>query len=271
MSTLIKSKVELTQKWNANKYHQNSSIQFEASKKVLKNISLRGDESILDVGCGDGKITVAISSYIPNGEILGIDSSSKMIEFANGKFSPTQHPNVSFLLQDGASLSFENKFDIVFSSFTLQWISDFASFMKKANLALRDQGKIVFTIPLGISSPLEQATEEFRKSPVWDKYFLDFKEPQRFSSSTEYEEMILSAGFEITSLEVVPVKKIFDSRDSFESYVIQWYSYINYIDADLREQFFNEIVNRYLEIEPCSSTGKITFEFPRIDIVATKK
>lgn len=60
----------------------------------LKN--LKGNEHILDVGCGDGKITADISKFVPNGFVLGIDLAKPMIEWAKKQYHPMEYSNLSF-------------------------------------------------------------------------------------------------------------------------------------------------------------------------------
>jgi len=271
MHDLTISPPENTPIWNAENYCLNSSIQFEGANKLLKQTNFRGDESILDIGSGDGKVTAEISSYIPKGKVIGIDSSDEMIQYANRKFCSSDFPNISFSLQNAEKLNYESEFDVIFSSFALHWVKDLASFMKRAQRALKNGGKIAFIIPLGISSPLEQVTEEIIKDPVWRSLFLEYSSPWEFLDVSEYKKMITNAGFEIISFELMHHTKPFDSIKSFKNYIFQWYPCINYVDYELREKFFNEVVDRYLEIEPCCPDGKVNFVFPRIDVIAVKK
>ena len=63
---------------------------------LIAQLKLKGDERILDIGCGDGKITAEISSLVPNGSVLGIDSEPDMIKFALSKFSTSNFSNLEF-------------------------------------------------------------------------------------------------------------------------------------------------------------------------------
>ena len=79
--------VKVMDKWNPEDYHHNSSVQLSWARELITKLDLKGDERILDIGCGDGKITASIASTAPNGSVLGIDSSHEMISFAESKFS----------------------------------------------------------------------------------------------------------------------------------------------------------------------------------------
>ncbi|MBI5273897.1 MAG: methyltransferase domain-containing protein [Chlamydiales bacterium] len=265
MSTTLQKQL-----WNAEEYYKNSSIQFESSKKILNQVSFTSFEKILDIGCGDGKITTMIAMLASRGEVIGIDRSPDMISYASQKFQNCSNGKVSFLLKDAEEINYISKFDIIFSSYALHWIQNFAIFADKVYQALKSSGKIVFTIPLGISSALERSTEEITQKPEWRIYLHDFRPPWRFFTALEYDQMISQAGFKKEVFEVIMHKKIFDSRKDFENYVIQWYPYLQGILEDKRDVFFTEIIDRYLELEPPLTSGEVYFEFQRIDIIASK-
>jgi trans-aconitate 2-methyltransferase len=258
------------QEWDANHYHLHSSIQFEASGELLKNIQFKGDECILDIGCGDGKITASISKLIPEGKILGIDLSPAMISFANNNFSSKEYENLRFQVKDANHIKFNEKFDVIFACFSLHWISNFEAFISRVSSVLKTNGLIIFTIPLGISRPLHQATIESMQRPCWAKFFIDYIDPYPDSKINTYKNAIDNSTFEFRIFEKVNHKKIFDSRESLENYIIQWYPFLNYLLPSSRKTFFRDVINRYIEIEPLMNDGSVIFEFPRLDIIARK-
>ncbi|MGD0249003.1 MAG: class I SAM-dependent methyltransferase, partial [Candidatus Limnocylindrales bacterium] len=65
-----------------------------------------------------------IASHLPNGSVLGIDSSAEMIALAQSKYSTDVFPNLRFQRGDASRLTFDNEFDVVFSNATLHWILD---------------------------------------------------------------------------------------------------------------------------------------------------
>lgn len=248
------------QKWDADDYHQHSSIQLEASLDLLNEIKFDGHEHILDIGCGDGKITSIISKLIPKGKILGIDLSDEMISFANEKFSSKDYTNLTFMQKDANIIEFNNEFDIVFASFSLHWITDFTPFMSNINSTLKKNGTIIFTIPLGISDPLDQATKELIQHPYWSDFFINYTEPYPYSKIKTYKTVTADSGFEFSLFREVNHKKIFDSRASLEDYIFQWYPFLNYIAPANRKKFFKNVIDRYLEIEPPRADGSVAFK-----------
>jgi trans-aconitate methyltransferase len=172
--------------WDGFEYKENSAPQELAALKVLSNIKLNGDENILDMGCGDGKITLKISKMLKNGNVLGVDSSQSMIKEAK-KF---KSKNLDFDVLDINDLNFENKFDIIISFATLHWIEDHPSMLKKVHAALKKNGKIYFTVLREL--PLPEMKDLFSKEK-WIKHFKNKKLnifPQKKESYLKFLEKL---------------------------------------------------------------------------------
>ncbi len=111
-------------KWNAQDYHRHSAAQQEWARELIAKLGLIGTERLLDVGCGDGKITAQIAGMLPSGAAVGVDKSEEMIGFAAQTFTADAWPNLSFAVMDASALTFDAEFDIVFSNAALHWIID---------------------------------------------------------------------------------------------------------------------------------------------------
>ena len=71
-----------TYEFNGQKYEQASRHQKEWGQKLFSDLHLNGNESILDLGCGDGVLTEQLSMLVPEGSVIGIDASIGMIDTA---------------------------------------------------------------------------------------------------------------------------------------------------------------------------------------------
>lgn len=126
--------------WKAEEYYQNSSSQKDAATDLMKHVKMRGNESILDVGCGDGKITAEIANKVPQGSVIGVDISPSMIDFAQATFPQKHYPNLKFLFKNAENLDYKEEFDIVFSFTTLMWIQNHQAFLEGAYHSLKPSG-----------------------------------------------------------------------------------------------------------------------------------
>src|SRR5438477_4525677 len=100
----------MTKEWNATLYHQISTPQVSWGKKVLARVSLRGDERLLDAGCGTGRLTSDLLEALPNGHVVALDVSQNMLDEAHAYLEPDFIGCVEFVRCDLLELSFDREF-----------------------------------------------------------------------------------------------------------------------------------------------------------------
>lgn len=100
--------------WNADDYARHSSAQLKWARELISKLGLKGNESVLDIGCGNGRVTAELASLLPSGSVTGIDSSPDMVQLANNAFPPHIFPHLVFELMDACEINFTDKFDIIF-------------------------------------------------------------------------------------------------------------------------------------------------------------
>ena len=194
--------------WNPEDYAKNSNAQLKWARELRQNLNLQGNESVLDVGCGDGKITADISLALPRGQVVGVDSSPEMIAYATRKYAVTQYPNLTFLCVDARCLDFDREFDLCFSNATLHWVDNHQSFLNGASRALRSGGRLVISCGgQGNASDILQVFSELVSSESWKSYFDAFHNPYFFYGDQDYSPWLKNAGFNIERLELVPVEE----------------------------------------------------------------
>jgi trans-aconitate 2-methyltransferase len=102
-------------KWDPSDYEKSSSAQYRWAMDLVSQLDLNGDERVLDMGCGDGKITARLASRVPKGKVLGIDLSRDMVDFAGGRYPRKTYSNLAFQWGDANKLDFNEEFDLVVS------------------------------------------------------------------------------------------------------------------------------------------------------------
>lgn len=258
------------QKWKAEEYHNNSSAQNKAATKILQHINFEGNEHVLDVGCGDGKITAKLANCLINGFVHGVDASPEMIEYAKKSYQSSSNPNLQFSIQNASQLNYSKEFDIVFSSFTMLWVLNQHLFLEGAYRSLKSQGYLIITTPLNFSLTLESSIETIISKPEWSSYFRDFFKPWHFIGKKEYTDLLNQHRFIPIRVDEVIQDELFASRESLEKYIHQWFPYFGPLPDDMKEPFFKEVMNSYFASEPVLEDGKAPFKFSRLDIVAKK-
>jgi len=109
---------------NAPSYARIAQLQEVMAAEALALLKLNRAERVLEVGCGNGKVTAQIATRVPRGAVVGIDPSSEMIAFASKQFASTTYPNLRFQTGDARNLPFRDEFDLVASFNALHWIPD---------------------------------------------------------------------------------------------------------------------------------------------------
>src|SRR3954463_6479596 len=109
--------------WDASSYHGLAQPPQQGAAEILDRLPLRGDETVLDLGCGTGRVTAQLLERLgPEGRGIGIDGSAQMVEEARRLLAGD--PRAAFVQQDLLELSVETPADAAVSSATFHWIKD---------------------------------------------------------------------------------------------------------------------------------------------------
>src|SRR6266849_649646 len=123
--------------WHALEYDEVSSLQKWLADRSLAQLTLRGDDRVLDVGWGDGKITAEIAERLPTGSILGVDRSHDMIDYAR---QHTPRANLDFTVCDAREMAFPAEFDLVVSFNTFHWVHEQEAVLRALHDSLKAGG-----------------------------------------------------------------------------------------------------------------------------------
>lgn len=253
--------------WNARAYQRESTLQETLAEQNLSKLTLAGDERVLDVGCGDGKITAAIAARLPRGSVLGVDPSHRMIAFARERFPADAAPNLRFEVGDARQLAFEGEFDLVVSFYALHWVHEQEAALRGIRAALKPAGTTLLQfVPEGPRPSLEDIIEEVRQTPRWAGYFADFEKPYAHFTPEEYRRMAEGAGLRVLRLERVDQAWDFGTRAAFAAWChATFVSWTERLPEAEHDAFIAEVLDRY---EPVSGDSH-TFRFWQLEVVLT--
>lgn len=259
-------------KWDAEDYHRSSAEQKKWASDLILKLAFKGNERILDVGCGDGKATAEVARLLPNGSVLGIDNSEEMIHFAKKKFPQKRFPNLAFEVMDARNLSFEDEFDIVFSNACLHWIIDHLPILKGIKKSLKPSGKVLLQMAgKGSGREIVEVMERNLRSKKWSRYFTDFSSPHGFYGPEEYKGWLEDVGLKTKKVEIIPRDMIHKRIEGLKAWIrTTWLPYTERIPEDLRQEFIDDVVNRYVDKHPPDSEGFIHVQLKRLDVEAEK-
>ena len=263
---------EKAYQWDANTYARHSSAQYEWARELIDKLHLRGHESVLDIGCGDGKVTALLAERVPNGRVTGIDRSENMVAFARQSFPPESYANLTFEQMDAGRITFENQFDVIFSNATLHWIKDHRAVLGGVQRSLKPGGRILFQMG-GRDNAREivAAIDRLRALPAWKTYFHDFAFPYGFYGPEEYAGWLADAGLRERRAELVFKDMKHQGADGLAGWLrTTWLPYIERVPQELRERFIAEIVATYLQAHPLDEQGLTHVDMIRLEVEADK-
>ena len=176
--------------WNATDYAKHSTQQQIWAREMIAKLELRGDERVLDIGCGDGKVTAEIAALVPAGSVLGVDSSAQMVALAQQSFPPAAHPNLLFQQNDARELPFREEFAVVFSNATLHWVRDHQPVLHGIYRSLQAGGKALLQMGgQGNIADVIAIVDKMIASERWARYFTDLELPFGFYGPDEYQRL----------------------------------------------------------------------------------
>ena len=258
--------------WNADDYERNSKGQQKWARELIEKLELKGRENILDLGCGDGKVTAEIANRVKHGSVIGVDNSEAMIKLANKKYSPGTYKNLSFVVMDASNLSFKKSFDVVFSNAALHWVKDHRPVIKGLFNCLKPGGRILLQMGgKGNASGIFSVLEEIINSYEWKQYFENFEFPYSFLGTEEYKKLLNNAGFTIKRIELIPKDMMHFGKSELEGWIrTTWLPYLKQIPKEKQEKFIDTLSTKYIQKEPVDSKGIVHVAMVRLEVEAQK-
>jgi trans-aconitate 2-methyltransferase len=159
-------------------YGQVNTLQQLVAERALADLVLDGGERVLDVGCGDGKVTAMIVARLTTGTVVGVDPSAKMIDAARRLLPDTSRS--TFMVGTAATLTFHASFDVATSFNALHWEIRWLEALRRIRSALRPNGRALLVFVCDGERPsLEDVVMHTCQSLRWQSAFDAFGAPFR--------------------------------------------------------------------------------------------
>ncbi len=189
-----------TRDWDAGTYDRVSGPQVEWAQGVIDRLELRGDETVLDAGCGSGRVTEMLLERLPRGSVIAVDGSASMVEEAAQRLDPER---TSLIHADLLEIDLEAEVDAVFSNAVFHWIHDHRRLFAVLHRALRPGGRL--EAQCGGSGNVASFFAVLRDVAAIEPYaeYLSGFEPTHFAGPEETERILAAAGFAAPSCALV--------------------------------------------------------------------
>lgn len=206
--------------WNSAVYHRLSGPQVSWGQKVLARLKLKGDEIVLDAGCGTGRLTAELLEAVPRGRVVGIDLSQNMLRSARGHLAPKFGERASLVACDLLHLPFKRAFDVVVSTAAFHWVLDHDQLFANLRDALIPGGWLEAQCGGGPNiARLRGRADALAATPEFAPFFKGFREPWLYQDADGAAEGLRRAGFVEVETSVEGAPTVLDGANHYNEFV----------------------------------------------------
>jgi trans-aconitate 2-methyltransferase len=178
--------------WSGADYDRLSSPMEAMGREVLERLPLDGDETVIDAGCGSGRVTEALIARLPAGRVIGVDQSASMIDAARERLGDRAELHVA----DLATFDLGLQADAILSTATFHWIADHDALFARLHAHLRPGGLLVAQCGgQGNIASVHAAAREVMAIEPYAPSFEGWRGPWNFAAPDETEARLRAAGY----------------------------------------------------------------------------
>jgi trans-aconitate 2-methyltransferase len=245
--------------WDAGAYHDLAAPHQQWGAAILDRLPLRGDETVLDLGCGTGRVTAQLLERLgSDGRVIGVDGSARMVEDAARRLG--DDPRASFVQQDLLKLEIAPPADAAVSSATFHWIKDHDTLFARIRGALRAGAPFVAQCGgRGNIATVVRAVEAVMAREPYASAFAGWPAPWNYAGPEETTERLERAGFTVERcwLSDSP-QRVSDLRGYLRA--VSLGSHVEHLPDDLRDPFVDAVATA-MQPDP-------VHDYVRLNIVA---
>jgi trans-aconitate 2-methyltransferase len=224
--------------WDGASYDRISGTMEALGLEVLARLDLSGEETVLDAGCGSGRVTEALIARLPQGHVIAVDQSASMIESARERLGDT----VDLRVADLTEIELERPVDAILSTATFHWIADHALLFRRLHAALRPGGRMVAQCGgEGNIDILRGRVAELLAVEPYAEHFVGWRPPWNYAGPDETRERLLAAGFTSAECWLTPAPREPDHPREFLSTIVLG-PHVQQLPEELREPFMDDVL-----------------------------
>ena len=243
--------------WSGAAYDRLSAPMEAMGREVLERLALQGDETVIDAGCGSGRVTEALIARLPRGRVIGVDASASMIEAARKRLGDSAELHVA----DLATFDLGVHADAILSTATFHWIADHDALFARLRAHLRDGGRLVAQCGgQGNIASVHAAAREVMARAPYAPSFAGWKGPWNFAAPEQTETRLRAAGFAEARAWLQEVGVTPDDPHAYLT-EINLGAHLGRLPEELRPRFVDEVIERL-------GGPPVTIDYVRLNIDA---
>lgn len=231
--------------WSGTDYLQNSSVQQSHAERLLQSLSLKGDEAILDMGCGDGRVAEKLAKRVPQGFVIGIDPSDSMLAKAEEIRQNSHLANLAFYKESAETFALDERFDHIVTIHVMHWIKEQEQALKNLYAHLKPGGQVHFLFAASKEGlPFYRALQQTLQA--WKEQFVGFVNPQQVYDMETYRQLMVKAGFHVEAIHYIYHESIHENKEKLKNWIKQWQPHVRHLPPLQQSTFLDELINHYL-------------------------
>lgn len=255
--------------WNAEVYERIGTPMRRWAQDVIRDLNLRGDETVLDAGCGSGSVTFDLLERLPRGQIYALDSSAEMIANLTRSIDERGVTSVIPIHADLTDFALPEPVDVVFSNAVFHWIPDDDALFSSLYRATKSGGRLRAQCGgAGNIAHLTAATHGVERRPPYSRYLDGASEFRKYRTPEQARETMERAGWAGVQAALFDAPAGFDSHDEAALYlrtvILQHQAAM--LPEELAEPFLREVI---AESERQDATPFV-IDYVRLDIWAAR-
>jgi trans-aconitate 2-methyltransferase len=231
--------------WDAASYHRVANPHVDWGRVVLERLPLAGDETVIDAGCGTGRLTELLLGRLPHGRVIALDQSTNMLDQAAAHLTPLFGDRVTFRQADLATLDLDQVADAIFSTATFHWITDHDRLFAGLHRALKPGGWLVAQCGGGpnIATLNAEAQRAMREEP-FASHIGAWTGPWLFATPEDTATRLRDAGFVEVDTHLVEAPVTLESENAFREFLttVVFGTHLGRLPGDLRGPFIERLV-----------------------------
>jgi len=224
--------------WDGSSYDRVSATMETLGLEVLSRLALSGSETVIDAGCGSGRVTQALIERLPDGHVIAVDESASMIAAARARLGDAAELRCASLLE----LTVDRPVDAILSTATFHWIADHERLFTQLRQALRAGGRL--TAQCGGEGNIDVLRGQVRAVIGTDPYaahFRDWQAPWNYAGAQITRERLLAAGFATAQCWLTPAPRRPEQAREFLSTIVLG-PHVQQLPEELRERFMDDVL-----------------------------
>jgi trans-aconitate 2-methyltransferase len=263
--------------WNPEQYEKFSSHRGRPFAELTSRVGASAPETVVDLGCGPGPLTLSLVSRWPNARIIGVDSSAEMLDQARRNDRQKRVEWVRAEAESWDPVQVGGPVDVIISNALLQWVPSHRQLVPGWIRALAPGGWFAMQVPGNFTSPSHTLLREVAaRSPRADELLARLRGGGAVSEPTAYVALLAGLGCAVDAWETT-YQHVLDNGVDQGGPVLEWTKGTALLpvfevlkDESERADFIAAYGDALLRAYPRQPFGTV-FAFRRIFAVAHKK